>query len=241
MSELYWFNGQPFAGIEPDAPAPVTPNTELYWVDGQPANDLLLLADTIPYYPPYVPPAPSPSPWGSEFYWVSGYPSQGLVDDPEIVNTSTEAFWVSGFPAIDTFPTVDTIPYYPPYVPPAPSPSPWGSEFYWVNGYPSQGLVDDPEIVNTSTETFWVDGSPDVDTFPTVDVNPYYPPYTPPPAYPSFYGNETFWVSGYPAEGIKTTSLLTTGAESYWVDGASEEYLFKIDNSITGRMFLIFE
>lgn len=241
MSEFYWYSGQAFEGVEPDSPAPVTPNTELYWVDGQPANDLLLLADTIPYVPPYTPPTPSPSPWGSETYWVDGEPANGLVDDAEVRATGQLLYWVSGDSDPDLFPTTFNPPYTPPYVPPAPSPSPWGSEIYWLNGQPAQGLVDDPDVINTSTEAYWVNGHTAVDTFPTADVNPYTPPYVPPAAFSSFYGNETFWFNGLPAEGIKTTALLTTNSEGYWVDGAAEEYIYKIDNSQTGRMFLIFE
>ena len=233
MSEAYWFDGQPFAGIEPDAPAPETPNTELYWIDGASASDLLLLADTIPYVPPYVPPAPSPSPWGSETYWVDGNPSQGLVDDPEIINTSTELYWLDGASDGDTFPTADVNPWVPPYVPPDPDFSPWGEEKYWVNGEPSRGLTGDLDLYNTNDETFWVNGHTANAAFPT--------PYHPPAAYSSYYGNETFWISGYPAEGLKTTSLMTTGSESYWINGGAEKYLFKLDNTTTGKFFLLFE
>ena len=34
MADLYWFDGTPFRGVEPDSPAPTPPNYETYWVDG---------------------------------------------------------------------------------------------------------------------------------------------------------------------------------------------------------------
>lgn len=241
MSEVYWFNGQPFAAFNPDAPAPVTPNTELYWVSGAASGDLLLLADTIPYVPPYVPPAPSPSPYGAELYWFNGEPSRGLVDDPDTRATGQLLYWVNGDSYGNLYQTTFNPPYVPPYVPPAPSPSPWGSELYWVSGEPANGLVDDPDTRATGQLLYWLEGDSDADIFPTTFNPPYVPPYNPPQAFSSFYGNETFWFSGMPSEGIKTTALMTTNSESYYEAGASEHYLFKIDNSTTGKMFLLFE
>jgi len=179
MSETYWFNGEPFAGVEPDAPAPTTPNFETYWVNGQSANDLLLLADSWPYVPPPPQPPPSPSPWGSETYWLNGQPSEGLVDDPD-----TRMI---------------------------------GSELYWFKGQSASDL------------------------FPVTDIWPPNPPPVTPPATSSFYGNETFWINGFPAEGLKTTAFLTTNAESYWVDGESEMYIYTQNQAFAARMFLIFE
>lgn len=179
MSELCWYNGEPFAGIEPDAPAPETPNFETYWVDGHSASDLLLLADSWPY----VPPPPQP----------------------------------------------------------APDPSPWGSETYWVDGHASNGLVDDPDTRMTGSELYWFDGQADYDLFPVTDIWPPNPPPYIPPATSSFYGNETFWVDGYAAEGLKTPLFVSTNSEFYWVNGQAEAYIFTQDQAALGRMFLIFE
>jgi hypothetical protein len=102
MSELCWIDGYPFQGIVPDAPQPVTPNTELYWFDGMSAIDIFELVDTIPYNPPVVVYPTVGSYYGNETFWFDGMPSQYLKTSL-FEHTGNQTFWVDGYSAEGIF------------------------------------------------------------------------------------------------------------------------------------------
>lgn len=53
--------------------------------------------------------------------------------------------------------------------------------------------------------------------------------------------DETFWIDGIPFLGIKTSSIIRTGSEFYWVDGATSIALFPLSNIDTGKFIIMFE
>lgn len=55
------------------------------------------------------------------------------------------------------------------------------------------------------------------------------------------FNDETNWFDGIPFAGIKTTSVVTTGSEFYWVGGIPEASLFRTTNLDTGKMIIMFE
>lgn len=53
-------------------------------------------------------------------------------------------------------------------------------------------------------------------------------------------GQQTYWLNGLPAEGLKNKSA-GTGSQRYWFEGLPEENLFLLTNQDTGKFFLLFE
>jgi hypothetical protein len=171
----------------------------------------------------------------SEKYWYQGQPFQGLDADEIPSGPNQETYWVDGQPSGDIFLLADSWPFVPPEPPPAPDPSPWGSEFYWFEGQPFQGLSN-PEDENTGAETFWINGAAATDIFTVIDQWPYFPPSNQPVAFDNRYGAEKFWLDGRPHSGLKGTTLLQPGHSFFWF----EEDFFERQNGESGRMFSLF-
>lgn len=53
-------------------------------------------------------------------------------------------------------------------------------------------------------------------------------------------GQTTYWINAEPSEGVRNFKTLT-GKEMFWLEGLPEENLFTMNNSDTGRFFLLFE
>lgn len=102
MADLYWYDGQPFDGVVPDAPQPDPPNYETYWVDGYAANAIFTLADVTPYTPPVVVYPQFSNYYGNETFWLDGYAAEDLKT--RLFNhTGTLTFWYDGMPATYLF------------------------------------------------------------------------------------------------------------------------------------------
>lgn len=116
------------------------------------------------------------------------------------------------------------------------------ADLYWYNGQPFDGIVPDaPQPTPPNYETYWVNGNPANAIFTLADVTPYTPPVVVYPQFSNYYGNETFWLDGYAAEGIKNQLLNHTGTLTFWQDGTPSDYLFPLNNSDTGKMFSVFD
>ena len=158
MAELFWLNGAPFEGIEPDDPKPNPPNYDTYWVDGVAANDLFEFVDGIPYTPPTPIYPTTEGFYGTEKFWFNGETYPGLEsDDPKPNPPNYETYWEGGSADTEIFNFLDGIPYTP-VTPIYPTTEGfYGTELYWQDGYTYEWLKAQASA-QPNEELFWING-----------------------------------------------------------------------------------
>jgi hypothetical protein len=53
--------------------------------------------------------------------------------------------------------------------------------------------------------------------------------------------DETFWMNAVPFIGVRTSAVIRTGSEFYWMNGFTSQALFPVNNIDTGKFIIMFE